>query len=147
MFTELKAGHVPVNVGLHYQTKRITTIKGGRMWCFQSPGQKEEIRGKVDWLKEESPCDKNSGAAPPPEGNRDTWMIRYEAERKHQGGNLYEGAKEIKVLGKVLLVWDILDVIAFNSRWWKLTLQGKREKKRNEGLGQLIGQFKIAKSG
>lgn len=83
-------------------------------------------------MKEESPFDKNSGAAPPPEGNRDTWMIRYEAERKHQRGNLYEGEKDIKVLGKGTASLRYFRSNCLEFSLMKTDLVRKKRKKKTE---------------
>lgn len=59
----------------------LQPLKGKECDAFNPLGRKE-IRGKVDWLKEESQGGKNWGGAPSPEGKRETHLICDEAERK-----------------------------------------------------------------
>lgn len=76
-------------------------------------------------------------------------MIRYEAERKHQRGNLYEGEKDIKVLGKgtASLRYFRSNCLEFSLMKTDLVRKKRRKKNRNKGFflfaSQLLAAWKM----
>lgn len=99
----------------------LQPLKGEECDAFNPPGRKRRLGEKLtDWKKSRRLTRTQEQHLRPKETGTRGWFVMKQRENI-RGEICTRGQKKLKYWEKVPLVWDILEVIAFNSRWWKLT--------------------------